>query len=59
MIALVGSAMAAKGSIEDIEHIVLFMQENRPFDHYYGTMKGVRGFNDRASPNLPNGRTMF
>jgi phospholipase C len=30
--------MAAKGTIEDIEHIVLFMQENRPFDHYYGTM---------------------
>jgi hypothetical protein len=26
----------------------LFLQENRAFDHYYGTMKGVRGFNDRT-----------
>eukprot|EP00037_Helgoeca_nana_P022910 m.236138 g.236138 ORF g.236138 m.236138 type:complete len:869 (-) comp26171_c0_seq1:163-2769(-) len=45
--------MAQSGSINDIEHIVVFMQENRAFDHYYGTMKGVRGFNDRTAPNLP------
>ena len=43
----------------DIEHIVLFMQENRPFDHYFGTLKGVRGFNDRSHPNLPNGDSVF
>ncbi|MBU2800042.1 hypothetical protein HFV00_11175, partial [Acidithiobacillus sp. VAN18-4] len=24
------------GSIEDVEHIVVFMQENRSFDHYFG-----------------------
>ena len=42
------------GSINDIEHIVLFMQENRAFDHYFGKMKGVRGFNDRSAPLLPN-----
>ena len=30
----------------DAEHIVILMQENRSFDHYFGTMAGVRGFND-------------
>ena len=30
----------------DAEHIVLLMQENRSFDHAYGTLRGVRGFND-------------
>ena len=37
------------GSLDDIEHFVLLMQENRSFDHYYGTMSGVRGFRDAAS----------
>ncbi|MFT4087227.1 MAG: alkaline phosphatase family protein [Gordonia sp. (in: high G+C Gram-positive bacteria)] len=32
------------GGLGDIEHIVLFMQENRSFDHYFGTYSGVRGF---------------
>jgi len=35
------------------------MQENRPFDHYYGTMRGVRGFNDRAAPLLPSGKSVW
>lgn len=34
------------GSLGDIEHFVLLMQENRSFDHYYGTLSGVRGFDD-------------
>jgi phospholipase C len=34
------------GTINDVEHIVILMQENRPFDHYFGTLQGVRGFND-------------
>ncbi|WP_416971247.1 phosphocholine-specific phospholipase C [Streptomyces sp. 4F14] len=34
------------GSIEDVEHIVVLMQENRSFDHYFGRMRGVRGFGD-------------
>ncbi|CZR53328.1 related to phospholipase C [Phialocephala subalpina] len=37
------------GGLKDIEHVVLFMQENRAFDHYFGTMSGVRGFSD---PNV-------
>jgi phospholipase C len=32
--------------ISDIEHVVVLMQENRSFDHYFGAMPGVRGFND-------------
>ncbi len=34
------------GSLDDIEHFVFFMQENRSFDHYFGTLPGVRGFDD-------------
>ena len=32
--------------ISDIEHVVIMMQENRSFDHYFGTLRGVRGFGD-------------
>jgi phospholipase C len=35
------------GSIKDVGHVVILMQENRGFDHYFGTMRGVRGFGDR------------
>ncbi|MFJ9929775.1 phosphocholine-specific phospholipase C [Streptomyces misionensis] len=34
------------GSLEDVEHIVVLMQENRSFDHYFGSLRGVRGFGD-------------
>jgi phospholipase C len=36
--------------ITGIEHVVVLMQENRSFDHYFGTMPGVRGF---ADPSVP------
>ncbi len=36
-----------KGTIEDVQHVVILMQENRGFDHYFGTLNGVRGFGDR------------
>src|SRR4030095_3135296 len=38
----------------DAEHIVFLMQENRSLDHAYGTLQGVRGFNDPRAINLPN-----
>jgi phospholipase C len=38
----------------DAEHVVLLMQENRSFDHCYGTLRGVRGFNDPRAITLPN-----
>src|SRR5262244_2681143 len=34
------------GTIRDVEHIVILMQENRPFDHHFGTLRGVRGYAD-------------
>jgi phospholipase C len=36
------------GSLSDIEHFVFLMQENRSFDHYFGTLSGVRGFGDSS-----------
>ncbi|HTD40635.1 MAG TPA: phospholipase C, phosphocholine-specific [Mucilaginibacter sp.] len=46
---------APKGSTYmDAEHIVILMQENRSFDHTYGTLKGVRGYNDPRAIDLPN-----
>lgn len=38
----------------DAEHIVILMQENRSFDHIYGVLKGVRGYNDPRIIDLPN-----
>ncbi|HTI69111.1 MAG TPA: phospholipase C, phosphocholine-specific [Candidatus Limnocylindria bacterium] len=38
----------------DAEHVVILMQENRSFDHTYGTLQGVRGFNDPRAITLPN-----
>ncbi|HVV20441.1 MAG TPA: alkaline phosphatase family protein [Pseudonocardiaceae bacterium] len=50
---LLDVALAAdqtSGSLSDIEHVVILMQENRSFDHYFGTLSGVRGF---ADPDVP------
>jgi phospholipase C len=39
------------GSLDDIEHFVLFMQENRSFDHYFGRLSDVEGFgHDTQNP---------
>jgi phospholipase C len=39
----------------DAEHVVFLMQENRSFDHCFGTLQGVRGFNDPRFISLPGG----
>ena len=39
-------AHRGNGTIADVGHVVILMQENRSFDHYFGTLAGVRGFND-------------
>ena len=52
------SALAAPrvcGDLRDIEHVVIFIQENRSFDHYFGTYRGVRGFADPHPKLLPDG----
>ncbi|MER5747961.1 phosphocholine-specific phospholipase C [Streptomyces sp. NPDC002225] len=42
-----------------IKHVVILMQENRSFDHYFGTLRGVRGFGDRNAVELPGGKPVF
>jgi phospholipase C len=37
------------GKLSDIEHVIILIQENRSFDHYFGTYKGVEGFGSPAA----------
>ncbi len=49
---LIDQATAVPGgsaSLGDVQHVVILMQENRSFDHYFGTLSGVRGYSD---PNI-------
>ena len=57
--ALAIPANHATRSIEDVEHIVVLMQENRSFDHYFGVMRGVRGFGDPHPVTLPSGEAVW
>lgn len=50
--ALAIPASNRTGSIRDVEHIVILMQENRPFDHHFGTLRGVRGFSDPRAVDI-------
>ena len=54
-IAEASAAARGTGTLDDVEHVVILMQENRSFDHYYGTMRGVRGFSDPTKLTLPTG----
>jgi phospholipase C len=45
-----GQARLTSAPLSGIKHVVVLMQENRSFDHYFGTMPGVRGFNDPSVP---------
>ena len=47
LLARAADAAPHAGSLKDIEHVVILMQENRSFDHYFGTLSGVRGFGDK------------
>lgn len=57
--AMAVEAYNATRSINDVQHIVILMQENRSFDHYFGAMKGVRGFGDRFPIPLESGKRVF
>ncbi|HVR50889.1 MAG TPA: alkaline phosphatase family protein, partial [Pseudorhodoferax sp.] len=52
-------------TLQDVEHIVVLTQENRSFDHYFGTLAGVRGFGDpfpvpvKDRQNLFNHKSVF
>jgi phospholipase C len=58
--ALALPASGTTGTIKDVKHIVVLMQENRSFDHYFGTLRGVRGFGDpRAAKLYGSGNSVF
>lgn len=57
--ALALAARRGTGTITDVEHVVILMQENRSFDHYFGTLRGVRGFGDPRALRLPSGASVF
>jgi phospholipase C len=57
--ALAIPAHNSTGTIEDVQHIIVFMQENRSFDNYYGTLRGVRGFGDTRPIPLTTGNSVF
>lgn len=57
--ALAIPAATKLGTIEDVQHVVILMQENRSFDHYFGTLKGVRGFGDRHPIPLSKDKTVW
>ncbi|MBO0701318.1 MAG: phospholipase [Candidatus Dormibacteraeota bacterium] len=56
------AASAASNSsfdLRQVKHLVFLMQENRSFDHYFGTYPGVRGFSDPKAIKLPKGLSVF
>jgi phospholipase C len=57
--ALAIPASVITGTIQDVQHVVILMQENRSFDHYFGTLRGVRGFGDRHPIPLGSGEPVW
>jgi len=57
--AMATEAKDTTGTIMDVEHVVIFMQENRAFDHYFGTFAGVRGQGDPRPLRLQNGHSVW
>jgi phospholipase C len=46
---LIPSISSGCSKLTDIEHVVILTQENRSFDHYFGSYRGVRGFSDQST----------
>jgi phospholipase C len=57
--ALAIPAHRETGTLQDVKHIVILVQENRSFDHYFGSLRGVRGFGDKMPAILPNGKPVW
>ncbi|MGO1073355.1 phosphocholine-specific phospholipase C [Lysobacter sp. CA199] len=47
------------GTVQDVQHVVILMQENRSFDHYFGRLSGVRGFNDPRAIKQADGKPVW
>jgi phospholipase C len=63
LLAQAAAAAPKHGALKDIEHVVILIQENRSFDHYFGTLSGVRGFDDKVGRSAffqkgTNGKTL-
>ncbi|HEY3533731.1 MAG TPA: alkaline phosphatase family protein, partial [Casimicrobiaceae bacterium] len=52
-------ARATSARLADVDHIIVLMKENRSFDHYFGSLSGVRGFDDAGAIHLPDGRPVW
>jgi phospholipase C len=57
--ALAIPANVHTGTVRDVQHVVIVMMENRAFDHYFGTLRGVRGFGDRHPVPLQSGKAVW
>lgn len=57
--ALAIDAKVDTGTLQDVKHIIILTQENRSFDNYFGTFKGVRGFGDRFTIPLSDNRKVW
>lgn len=57
--ALATPANRRTGGLADVEHVIFLMQENRSFDHYFGSLAGVRGFSDPRAILLPSGKSVW
>ena len=51
-ISTAASTRPAGSDLGAVGHVVFLMQENRSFDHYFGSYKGVRGFDDHPRDGL-------
>ena len=50
------AANPAPASLQNIKHVVLLMQENRSFDHYFGALRqywAQNGYPDQSFDGLP------
>jgi phospholipase C len=56
---LVVGPVVVTGTIADVRHVVIFTQENRSFDHYFGSLHGVHGFSDHVTLTWQNGNSVF
>ncbi|PZR81002.1 MAG: phospholipase C, phosphocholine-specific, partial [Candidatus Aeolococcus gillhamiae] len=61
LLRAIAATQATCGTLADVRNVVIFIQENRSFDHYFGRYKGVRGFDDRSVrlSNTDDGTTIF
>jgi phospholipase C len=55
---LAAAAFGTRAKLTDIDHIIILMKENRSFDHYFGSLRGVRGFDDPTAQR-PGGGSVF